>query len=634
MTTRSPLEGLGPLGPAAALDRLLGDPEDPDRTFSYARSIALDDAETFPLEICRELDALGLPRHYVPVEHGGALRGYDEALHLMRVVARRDLTVAIAHGKTFLGAVCVWVAGDSGQARRLGERITDGAVVSWALTERDHGSDLLAGEVVAERGTDGGRDPGREEDADGTSGTGTYRLSGEKWLINNATRGHLLCVLARTSPEGGARGFSVLLVDKRALPYDRHRPLPAPPLRGIRGADISGIAFDGAEVPTSALVGREGDGIETVLQSLQLTRILCSSLSLGAADQALGMAVRYTGERYNYGRALIDLPQTRRLVADSYAELLLAEATALVAARSLHALPGELSVLSAATKFFVPTAVDRLIRRLAKVMGSRSLLAGESQPYGRFQKVQRDHRIVGIFDGSTVVNLQALITHFPALARGYRRGRADTAGLSAATDLRAELPSFDAARLELLSRSGCSLVQTLPDAVGDLRVLADKGEVPRSLADSAANWLLFTEDLTDRLAGYRPAASGASAEAFALAEQYAGCVAGSAALQLWLRGREADRPEGASTALWESGLWLEAGLSALLHRLAPQLQEPCPQDVSDRLVSVLLAQTEEGLLPSLLPYQRLPDARAPFTRSPDTQLPDRRPPFTREGDLR
>ncbi|WP_328537491.1 acyl-CoA dehydrogenase family protein [Streptomyces sp. NBC_00344] len=582
----------GPAGPGAALDRLLGDPENPDRTFSYARSAALDDAETFPLEICRELDALGLPRHYVPVAHGGALNGYDEALHLMRVIARRDLTVAIAHGKTFLGSVCVWVAGDPDQARRLGELVAEGAVVAWALTERLHGSDLLAGEVVAEPTEGGG-----------------YRLSGEKWLINNATRGRLLCVLARTSAKGGARGFSVLLVDKRELPHDRYRPLPAPPLHGIRGADISGIAFDGAEVPAAALVGREGDGIETVLKSLQLTRTLCSSLSLGAADQALGMAIEYTVERHNFGRLLIDLPQTRRLVADSYAELLLAEAMALVTARSLHALPGELAVLSAAAKFLLPTLVDRLIRRLAKVMGSRSLLAGDTHRHGRFQKVQRDHRIVGIFDGSTVVNLQALIAHFPVLARGYRRGRTDTAGLLAAVDLRAELPEFDRERLELLSRAGCSPVQALPDAVRELRGLADAGDVPESLAKVATHWQEFTEELTDRLADHRPAASGVPAEAFALAERYAGCVAASAALQLWLRNRGADRPDTATAALWESGLWLEAALSGLLHRLAPQLQEPCPDDVAERLVQVLLTQAEDGLLPSLLPYSRTENTR-------------------------
>jgi alkylation response protein AidB-like acyl-CoA dehydrogenase len=579
----------GALGPATALERLLGSPEDPGRTFSYARSAALDDAETFPLEMCRELDALGLPRYYVPARHGGALTGYDQPLHLMRVIARRDLTVAVAHAKTFLGAVCVWVGGDPEQARRLGESVADGAVVSWALTERDHGSDLLAGEVVAEPLSDG---------------TGGYRLSGEKWLINNASRGRFLTVLARTSSEGGARGFSVLLVDKWALSYDSFRTLPGPPLHGIRGADISGIAFDGAEVPASALVGRAGDGIETVLRSLQLTRTLCASLSLGAADQALGMAVDYCVERHNYGRLLVDLPQTRRQIADSFAEALLVEATALVTTRAVHALPGELAVLSAASKFFVPTAVDRLIRRLAQVMGSRSLLAGDAHRHGRFQKVQRDHRIVGIFDGSTVVNLQALITHFPVLARGYRRGRTDRTGLAAAVSLEAELPAFDPSRLELLSRAGCSPVQALPEAVGELRDLADKGEVTESLAQAAANWLSFTEELTDRLAEYRPTATAASATAFALAERYAGCVAASAAMHLWLRNRDLARPAGGPADLWASGLWLEAALSGLLHRLAPHLQRPCPDETAERLVSVLLAHADDGLLPSLLPWER------------------------------
>ncbi len=70
-------------------------------------------------------------------------------LRLLRAVSRIDLTVAAAHGKTYLGAVSTWIAGDDGAARRLGRRIADGEVVSCALTERDHGSDLLAGEVTA-----------------------------------------------------------------------------------------------------------------------------------------------------------------------------------------------------------------------------------------------------------------------------------------------------------------------------------------------------------------------------------------------------------------------------------------------------------------------------------------------------
>lgn len=89
----------------------------------------------------------------------------------MRAVARRDLTVAVAHGKTFLGAVSVWVGGTRRQAEELAGLVMDGAAVSWGLTERDHGSDLMAGETVARPDTDG------------------YLVSGEKWLINNASRG-------------------------------------------------------------------------------------------------------------------------------------------------------------------------------------------------------------------------------------------------------------------------------------------------------------------------------------------------------------------------------------------------------------------------------------------------------------
>lgn len=569
-----------PYTAATVLDRRLGDPEDDGRLFSYRRSAALDDGEEFPLEICRELDFLGLPRAYVPVEYGGDLRGYDEAMQLMRVVSRRDLTVAIAHGKTFLGAVSVWVGGEPEQARRLGTQIADGTIVSWGLTERDHGSDLLAGELQAQ------------------PQVGGYLLNGEKWLINNATRGHQVCVLARTDPDGGPRGFSVLLVDRRTLDPASHRPLPAVRLHGIRGADISGIAFTDAAVPGSALVGAEGEGLEIVLKSLQLTRTLCASLSLGAGDQALGMAVDYALERHNFGRPLVDLPQTRRLLTESYADQLLAEAVSLVSGRAIHALTAELPVSSAITKYLVPTLVERMLPRLAKVMGSRALLVGDTYRHGRFQKVQRDHRIVGIFDGSTVVNLHSLVNQFPALVRGHRRARVDEAGLRMATTLDEPLSAFDRGRLELVSRSGSSLVQSLPAALAELHGI---DEVPDSLKELATRISAACERLMARAAEHRPTALDVPAEVFELAESYTGCYAAAAALHLWLRNRDA--MHGSSTEqLWADGLWLEAALTRALGLVERSPAAAGDGEVFDRLAVPLLAQHAGARLPSLLPY--------------------------------
>ena len=96
-----------------------------------------------------------------------------------------------------------FTAAIGGLVADLAARILDGTQLAWALTERDHGSDLLASELAA------------------APVAGGFQLTGEKWLINNATRGTLLCLLVRTRPEGGPRGFSLLLADKRRLPADR-----------------------------------------------------------------------------------------------------------------------------------------------------------------------------------------------------------------------------------------------------------------------------------------------------------------------------------------------------------------------------------------------------------------------------
>jgi alkylation response protein AidB-like acyl-CoA dehydrogenase len=566
----------------AELERMLGDPADSGRLFSYAHCGELDDREEFPLDICRELDFLGVPRHYVPHEYGGDLRCYPDSWELLRAVSRRDLTVAVAHGKTFLGAVSVWVGGSQEQARALAARVTAGAVVSWGLSERDHGSDLLSGEVTAHADEDG------------------YRIDGEKWLINNASRGHLMCVLARTGQHGIARGFSVLLVDKQRLDATEFRTLPGVRLHGIRGADISGIRFTGARVPADALVGAEGDGVEIVLKSLQLTRTLCTALSLGATDHALGLVTGFALERHAYGHRLIDLPQTRRLLAESFVDALLTEAVSLVAVRSVHALPAELGISAAAVKYLVPTLVDQLLTRLSVVLGARSMLVGAGYEHGRFQKVIRDHRIVGIFDGSTVVNLHALINHFGILSRRLRQGMVDERGVAAATTLAAPLADFDRTGLSVLSRGGCSLVQSLPAAMDELVGLADAGVVTNSLGLRAKAFGDPFHKLAAELAAYRPTAVDIPTSAFNLADRYARCYAAAAATQLWLRNRAALQDRH---GLWARGLWLEAVLARLLDRLVGGRFEPA-DDILERVVEPLVNQHRAGDLLSL--RQRLP----------------------------
>ncbi|MEE6259644.1 acyl-CoA dehydrogenase family protein [Plantactinospora sonchi] len=570
----------GPDNHHAGMDRLeraLGDPRDPAGIFSYAGAVALDERSEFPDRACRRLDELGVPRSYVPAVFGGDQVDSEQLLQVIRVLSRRDLTLTIAHCKTYLGAVSVWLAGTSEQARRLAGEVSRGGVVSFALTERAHGSDLLAGEVSA------------------TLEEGGYRVDGEKWLINNATRARWICLLARTDPKGGARGFSLLLVDKEALPAGAYRCLPDALTHGVRGANISGIGFHDARVPADAVVGPPGAGLEIALKSFQITRTLCAGMSLGLADRALRIATGFAAGHRLYGRPLIELPHAGRTLAEAYADGFVAEATALVSTRGIQALPGELSVASAVVKYLVPTRTDRTVTELGQVLGARAMLT-EDFADGGFQKTQRDHRIVGIFDGNTMVNLNAVINQLPQLARRYASGTVD-GGLVAAATLDAELPTLDPARLALTSRTGCSLVQGLPALLDE--VAADAA-VPDGLLGQLKQVRGIVDELHDRIGAYRPAARQVPAEAFELAQRYATCYAVAACLRLWWHNRST--VGGPTAGLWADALWLRAALARLLDDLAPDLDRQfADAELYDRLLPWLRAQHRDHQLFSVLP---------------------------------
>jgi alkylation response protein AidB-like acyl-CoA dehydrogenase len=397
-TLEQPVSPPGTYGTAERLEQYLADPWDPESAFSFQRAVEQDERDEYPEEACRLLYEWGFHHHLIPREYGGKFRSYEELLSLTRVVARRDLTVAVALGQVYLGAVAVWIEGSEAQKCRLAELIRGQEQACLALTEEAHGSDVLANEVRA------------------TRAAGGYLLSGKKWLINNATRGRVVTVFARTDPDGGPRGFSLFLVDKDGLAEGSYAPLPKKKTLGVRGADISGICFDGCLVPDGAMIGPPGAGLELALRCLQISRTICAGFSLGAADTALRATLDFALSRRLYGDTVIAIPHARGALVDCFLDLLICDCTAIAAARALHAATGQLGLWSAVVKYFVPTTAEDLIRTLSVLLGARYYLR-EGHAGGVFQKVLRDNAVVSLFDGSTVVNLNAIGLELRNLAR-------------------------------------------------------------------------------------------------------------------------------------------------------------------------------------------------------------------------
>jgi alkylation response protein AidB-like acyl-CoA dehydrogenase len=508
---------------ARALEHDLGDPDAADGPFTFAKCVALDEESAWPEEPIGAVERAGFLRFLVPEAEGGQFRTFDEAMAMQRAVARRDLSVAIALGQRFLGSLPVWLGGNPGQRQRVAAQILSGAPAALALTEEEHGGDVLATETRATR-----------------TGQG-WRLDGRKWLINNATRGRVLSVFARTG-EGTLGAFTLFLLEKDRLGEGQIVHTPKIPTHGIRGADISGFVMKGSELPEDAPIGGVGRGLQITLHALQVTRIGCAGFSLGAADTALRTAIRFAGSRHVYGGTVLDLQQAAASLAECFVDLLVADVVATLSARVVHAQPEQLSVASAVTKALVPVVLDDAIRRAGQVLGARWYLR-EGQ-HRVFQKIVRDHALVPVFDGSTAVNLDALAQQLPAIHR--RKKAPDGAWLPIAADWSAPLPVLDDSRFGLINYGKDDVTATLADRAADIQDGATRTLVERLGREIAA--LDAAPDAGDRR----------SASGFARARRYSEIWAAAACVHVWLHNREAFDP------FFAEGLWLRSALRKAL----------------------------------------------------------------------
>jgi alkylation response protein AidB-like acyl-CoA dehydrogenase len=574
-----------PYSLAESLELYLEDPHNRETVFSYENSAALDVREAFPDEICARLEKWGLSEYYVPTEFGGALESYDQLLMLIRLLARRDLTVAVGHGKTYLGSVCVWINGSQEQACKLGQLVCNGSIVSLALTESIHGSDLLANDFSAEPHQDG------------------FSLNGEKWTINNATRGDLLSIFARTDKKGDSRGYSIFLVEKDKLPQQSYTCLDKLKTHGIRGADISGIKLKDAWVSSTAVVGKVGHGLETVLKALQVTRTLCAALSTGAVDNALRLTYKFATERQLYGKAVIELAHSRQVILDSFADLIISEVLSLISSRAIHVLTDQMSLISAVTKYLVPTTVDKTIERLSTVMGARAFLLDLFER-GRFQKLERDHRIVGLFDGNTLVNLQVIINQLKSLAKYRQKTSVKTdSRISALFDLSKETPSFEREKLSISTRGRDAVLNSLYDAVRQIDTFCQTNSKSANLyclKNYIKILLVELEKLDTEVLNTEWIVNSIPTKCFNLASKYSQLYAAAACIQFWLHNQNNMRGE-LTKAIWHDCVWLRVCLERLLSQLDVSVQ-PCA-DTEEVFIKELERQYHQNMLFSLLPLQ-------------------------------
>ncbi|MEA5508477.1 acyl-CoA dehydrogenase [Crocosphaera sp. UHCC 0190] len=572
---------------AQRLDKDLGDPLTPENVMSFKQVVAIDEKEEFPHSEIEWLYNWKLQHYYVPAECGGEFTSFEEFLAFVRVLCRRDQTIGIAFTTLFWSFI-TWMAGTDEQKQKLAQFIKDeNGAMCLGYSEREHGSDLVGGDLTAKKVPGG------------------YILNGEKWPINRATISGISYILAKTDPEGGPKCLTLFMVDKRELNPDNYYNLPKILTHGIRASDMSGIGFKDCFVPDSMRIKEEGDGLEFALKGFQVTRTFCAAFSLGAADTALRTTLNFALNRVVYGKKVIDIPQPRKILVDAFLDILICDCETIGAARGFHVIPEQFSVWASVTKYFVTTQLETMINSVYTVLGSRFYMRDEHD-YGIFQKVLRDNSIISMFDGSTVVNLHALILQFRQLTK-YRARRKPEAiaklqkRLETIFSLAKQVPQFEPEKLELFGRGVDDPLQGLEIALQQLEALKETSDVDEDvLVNLMGLGNLILEELNDHdeLITNSKFEYGhdQSPELFEIAKKYCILHAATCCLQMWLYNR---------TILGEffaKGEWLVLSLHRLLRMI-----RPLPYSISDAYVAntaeELLKLCKEDKLFSIVPFQ-------------------------------
>jgi hypothetical protein len=244
-------------------------------------------------------------------------------------------------------------------------------------------------------------------------------LSGQKWCINFATFGQAITLLCRSHEKGGLRGFSLFHLNKRNI-QSGFSPTPKLPTHGVRGLDISGFRLENLVLPKEAIIGKEHRGLEVTYKTLQVSRTLCASLATGGMDSALRITLSFVLQRQLYGKRAYDIPVVKQKLGELFVSTIVADCVSLVVARACTIAPEYLSLWSAIIKYLVPKLAVDVVEDCGIIMGARGYLRGTE--WGMFQKIRRDIQIVGLFDGSSQVNLSIIAGHLLSQAEN-RHGK-------------------------------------------------------------------------------------------------------------------------------------------------------------------------------------------------------------------
>ncbi len=337
-----------------------------------------DEAQIFPKDLFHKMGELGFLGVVIPEEYGGAGYGYVEYAIIVEELSRIDGSIGL--GVAAHNSLCtshIYMFGNEEQKQKFLVPLAKGeAIGAWGLTEPGSGSDAGALKSTAKKEGD------------------YYILNGTKQFITHGTYGDIYVVIARTNPEAGKHGISAFILDKS---IEGFRPGKKENKCGMRASDTSELIFEDAKVPADRLLGKEGEGFKNALQILDGGRISIASYCLGMAQGAFEVALRYSKERFAFGKPISAFQAIQFKLADMATKI---EAARLLVyqAASLKDAGRDVNKISAMAKLYASEAAVWVANEAVQILGGY----GYVKEYPA-EKFYRDAKLGTIGEGTSEI---------------------------------------------------------------------------------------------------------------------------------------------------------------------------------------------------------------------------------------
>ena len=152
-------------------------------------------------------------------------------------------------------------------------------------------------------------------------GDGNYVVNGSKTFITNGWMSDLVILVAKTDPERGAKGTSLILMERGMPGFEKGKRLKK---LGLKAQDTAELFFNDVKVPAGQLMGGEGQGFIYLMQELPWERMQIAIGAVASAQSAIDDTLAYVRERKAFGTPVSSFQNTRFKLADAQAQVQMA----------------------------------------------------------------------------------------------------------------------------------------------------------------------------------------------------------------------------------------------------------------------------------------------------------------------